>query len=288
MADWLAGRAALAVLSFDVDAESPILAHGRRYAGHAMVMTHQAFGPRVGVPRLLALLADYGLPATFFIPGLTAERYPQTVEAVLAAGHEVGHHSHSHRSPVTLTPDEERADFERALSALRRAGAEPRGHRAALWEASWLTPALAAEHGMLYDSSLMDADVPYLLGTPKGEIVELPPHWSLDDWEQYAFLPQPNIGSIITSPLSVSEAWIHELDSMRRHGALFLLTCHPFLSGRAGRVEALRAVIEAGLERGDVQFCTCLEVAERARADDDVQRRALEPVDVPEELYPTL
>jgi peptidoglycan/xylan/chitin deacetylase (PgdA/CDA1 family) len=288
MADWLAGRAALAVLSFDVDAESPILAHGRRYAGHAMVMTHQAFGPRVGVPRLLALLADYGLPATFFIPGLTAERYPQTVEAVLGAGHEVGHHSHSHRSPVTLTPDEERADFERALSALRRAGAEPRGHRAALWEASWLTPALAAEHGMLYDSSLMDADVPYLLGTPKGEIVELPPHWSLDDWEQYAFLPQPNIGSIITSPLSVSEAWIHELDSMRRHGALFLLTCHPFLSGRAGRVEALRAVIEAGLERGDVQFCTCLEVAERARADDDVQRRALEPVDVPEELYPTL
>src|SRR5437764_7596452 len=160
MADWLAGRAALAVLSFDVDAESPILAHGRRYAGHAMVMTHQAFGPRVGVPRLLALLADYGLSATFFIPGLTAERYPQTVEAVLAAGHEVGHHSHSHRSPVTLSPGEERADFERALSALRAAGAEPRGHRAALWEASWLTPALAAEHGMLYDSSLMDADVP--------------------------------------------------------------------------------------------------------------------------------
>ena len=60
MADWRAGHAAIAVLSFDVDAESPILAEGRRYADHAMVMTHQAFGPRVGVPRLLALLAEYG------------------------------------------------------------------------------------------------------------------------------------------------------------------------------------------------------------------------------------
>ena len=73
--DWRDGAAAVAILSFDVDAESPILAAGREYADHAMVMTHQAFGPRVGVPRLLALLADYDLRATFFVPGLTAERF---------------------------------------------------------------------------------------------------------------------------------------------------------------------------------------------------------------------
>jgi hypothetical protein len=104
MTDWRAGHAAVAVLSFDVDAESAILAEGRRYAEQAMVMTHQAFGPRTGVPRLLALLAEYGLRATFFIPGLTADRYPETVQQVLAAGHEVGHHSYSHRSPVPISP----------------------------------------------------------------------------------------------------------------------------------------------------------------------------------------
>src|ERR1700684_4385398 len=109
---WRGRASAVAVLSFDVDAESPILAAGRRFADHAMVMTHQAFGPRVGVPRLLALLAEYGLPATFFVPGLTAERYPETVGAILEAGHEVGHHSWSHRSAVDLSPSEERADFE--------------------------------------------------------------------------------------------------------------------------------------------------------------------------------
>ena len=288
MADWRAGHAAIAVLSFDVDAESPILAEGRRYADHAMAMTHQAFGPRVGVPRLLALLAEYRLKATFFIPGLTAERYPETVEAVLAAGHEVGHHSHTHRTPASLTADEERADFERALAALDAAGAKPLGHRSAMWDASWFTPKLVAEHGMRYDSTLMDADFPYLLDTGAGTIAELPPHWSLDDWEQYAFLPDPNIGGIITSPLTVAEMWIHELDAMRRHGCLFMLTCHPFLSGRAGRIEALRRVIEAGLERGDVEFLTCLEVADRVHQADDAQRRKLSPVRVDEELYPEL
>ncbi len=288
MADWRAGHAAIAVLSFDVDAESPILAEGRRYAGHAMAMTHQAFGPRVGVPRLLALLAEYRLKATFFIPGLTADRYPETVEAVLAAGHEVGHHSHTHRTPASLTADEERADFERALAALDAAGAKPLGHRSAMWDASWFTPKLVAEHGMRYDSTLMDADFPYLLDTGAGTIAELPPHWSLDDWEQYAFLPDPNIGGIITSPLTVAEMWIHELDAMRRHGCLFMLTCHPFLSGRAGRIEALRRVIEAGLERGDVEFLTCLEVADRVHQADDAQRRKLSPVQVDEELYPEL
>src|SRR3954471_23015529 len=285
MSDWRAGAAAVAVLSFDVDAESPILAAGRGYAGHAMAMTHQAFGPRVGVPRLLRLLSDYELRATFFVPGLTAERYPGTVEAIAAAGHEVGHHSHSHRSAGDLGEAGEREDFERALAALERVGVRPRGHRAALWEASWRTPSLVAEHGLAYDSSLMDADTPYRLRTPHGEIAELPPHWSLDDWEQYAFLPRPDIGGIITSPPRVAEMWIHELDAMRRHGSLFLLTCHPFLSGRAGRVEALRTVIEAALDRGDVAFATCADIADRILAGAGEQR-TLAPVEAPPDLYP--
>src|SRR3954452_24650023 len=285
MSDWRDGAAAVAVLSFDVDAESPILAAGRQYAAHAMVMTHQAFGPRVGVPRLLGLLADYDLRATFFVPGLTAERYPGTVEQIAAAGHEIGHHSHSHRSAVDLGEAGEREDFERALAALLRVGVTPRGHRAAMWEASWRTPGLVAEHGLVYDSSLMDSDVPYVLETPSGTIAELPPHWSLDDWEQYAFLPRPSIGGIITSPLAVAAMWSHELDAMRRHGGLFLLTCHPFLSGRAGRVEALRSVIESALAHGDVTFATCEEIADRALAG-GAERRTLAPVEAPRDLYP--
>jgi peptidoglycan/xylan/chitin deacetylase (PgdA/CDA1 family) len=285
---WLGGSAALAVLSFDVDAESPILAHGRRYADHAMVMSHQAYGPLVGVPRLLALLDDFQIEATFFVPGLTADRYPATVEAIAAAGHEIGHHSYSHRSPVDLGEAGEREDFERALAALERVGVKPRGHRAALWEASWRTPALVAEYGLEYDSTLMDDDKPYLLETPSGTIAELPPHWSLDDWEQYAYLPRPPVGENIESPAKVLDLWTSELDAMRRHGCLFMLTNHPFLSGRPGRVETLRRLVEHALDRGDVAFATAAEVAERVRADPEATRRPLRPVEVDAAIYPEL
>jgi peptidoglycan/xylan/chitin deacetylase (PgdA/CDA1 family) len=51
-----------------------------------MVMTHQAYGPLVSVPRLLDLLADFSLKATFFVPGLTVDRYPGLVERIARQG----------------------------------------------------------------------------------------------------------------------------------------------------------------------------------------------------------
>jgi peptidoglycan-N-acetylglucosamine deacetylase len=275
-----------AILSFDVDAETPILVEGRRHADNAGAMSHQAYGPLVGVPRIIALLAEYDLPATFFVPGLTAERYPQTMEEILAAGHEVGHHSYAHFSPFDQDEAAERADFERALGALERFGVEPEGFRCPSWEPTWRTPTLVAEYGLAYDSSLMDADRAYVLETPAGELVELPVHWSLDDWEQYAYLPRPAFKSAIESPQKVLDLWTSELDAMRRHGCLFVLTCHPFLSGRPHRVEVLRALIEHALDAGDVEFTAARDAAREARDDSATPRRALVPVSVEAGLYP--
>jgi peptidoglycan-N-acetylglucosamine deacetylase len=275
-----------AVLSFDVDGEAPVLVEGRRYADNAGVMSHQAYGPRVGVPRIVDLLADYELPATFFVPGVTAERYPGTVELILEAGHEVGHHSYAHVSPFDQDERAERADFERALEVLGRLGVRPEGFRCPSWEPTWRTPALVAEYGLGYDSSLMDDDRPYLLETEGGELVELPVHWSLDDWEQYAYLPRPPFKSAIESPAKVLDLWISELDAMRRYGGIFVLTCHPFLTGRPHRVEVLRRLIEHALGTGDVQFLSCRDAASRARADDGLRRRRLEPVVADPTVYP--
>jgi peptidoglycan/xylan/chitin deacetylase (PgdA/CDA1 family) len=275
-----------ACLTFDVDAEAPILVESGLYARNAGLMSHQAYGPEVGVPRILDLLREYSLPATFFVPGWTADRHPAAIEAILAAGHEVAHHSYAHYSSFAQTEDEERADFERALQSLRKLGAEVEGFRAPSWEPGWRTPQILAEHGLLYDSSLMDDDKPYVLDTGVGEIVELPVHWSLDDWEQYAYIPDPPFRSAIESPTKVLDLWLSELDAMRRYGCLFLLTCHPFLSGRPHRVEVLRRVIEHALEAGDVEFASCRDVARQARADESTPRRALSPFEPEPGLYP--
>ena len=86
---------------------------------------------------------------------------------------------------------------------------------------------------------MMDDDRPYLMDTGRGVLAELPVHWMLDDWEQYAFLPEPNVGAVIESPAKVLDLWSSELDALADEGGLFVSTSHPFLSGRASRVATL-------------------------------------------------
>ncbi|WP_331772678.1 polysaccharide deacetylase [Embleya sp. NBC_00888] len=274
---WRNGAGAVATLTFDVDAEAPILAHGRHYAAHASTMSHQAYGPDVGVPRILDLLDETGVPATFFIPGWVAERRPGLAARIVDRGHEVAHHSYSHRPPTSLAPGEERADFERGMEVFAAQGIEISGHRAANWEATYETAELVADHGLLYDSSLMGDDRPYRIPTAKGVVTELPVHWSLDDWEQYAFLPAPHVGSVVESPRKVLQMWTDEIDAMAHYGSLFNLTNHPFLTGRPSRAMALRKLIEHALSRGDVTFLRCRDVAKLAAEDADLATRPSAP-----------
>ena len=257
------------VLTFDVDAESPILAEGAQYADDLSTMSHQAYGPRVGVPRILALLDRHDLHATFFVPGVTADRWPEAVEAILAQGSEVACHGHTHQVLVDMDADEQREDLKSALAALERLGVEPRGYRAPMWRLARPTLDLLAEHGMRYDSSLMDDDRPYRLATAGGTLAELPVHWSLDDWEQYAYLPEPDIGRLIETPSKVVELWTGELDAMRATHSLCVLTCHPFVSGRPSRIQGLERFVEFAKERGDVRFTTALRLANLVAGLDD-------------------
>jgi peptidoglycan/xylan/chitin deacetylase (PgdA/CDA1 family) len=252
--DWRKDAAAVVLLTFDFDAESPILAEGERYAEDLSTMSHQAYGPRVGVPRILHLLASHGIEATFFVPGVTAERWPGVVERVLEAGHEVALHGYSHRRLPGMPSDEQRADLERGLGALARLGVEPQGYRAPYWQITQVTLDALPTYDIRYDSSLMDDDRPYRLPTAGGEVAELPVHWSLDDWEQYAFLPDPDIGQRIENPRDVTEIWKGELDAMRETNSLCVLTCHPFLSGRPSRVRAVGDFIKFAKACGDVHF----------------------------------
>ncbi|HLY15139.1 MAG TPA: polysaccharide deacetylase [Candidatus Limnocylindrales bacterium] len=272
---WPAGSRAAACFTFDVDAESAILAAEPASAARRSVMSHQAYGPRTGVPRLLRILDRTGIRATFFVPGYTAERWPAVIRSIRDAGHEIGHHGYLHESVAALTPDAEEAILVRGLAALDAvAGVTPTGWRAPMWEASWSSAELLAGHGFRYDSSLMDSDRPYVLAAGPGRrLVELPIHWSLDDWEPYVFLPDLSGSGAIASPAEVGARWALELDAMAAEGGLFLLTNHPFVSGRASRASALETLIERAKATDGLWIATCDELARW------VESLSLEPVD---------
>lgn len=268
---WRGDAAAVAVLSFDVDAETPLLAAGEKYTQHLSTMSHQAYGPTVGVPRIIEMLARREKPATFFVPGLSAELYPRCMEAILASGHEIALHGYTHTPPCNLTPGEQRTEIERGLAALDRFGVKPTGYRAPFWQTSKHTMEILGEYGMRYDSSMMDDDRPYLLDTPSGRIAEMCPQWYLDDWEQYVYLPEPDMGHTINRPSVVAELWIEELDAERETGSLFMLTCHPFASGRPARLRAVEKVIDFAEACGDVVFSRADSIADALLAVPDSQ-----------------
>ncbi len=267
---WPAGYRAAAALTFDLDAEAVMLSTDPASASRLMVMTHQAYGPLTGVPRLLRLLRRHDLRSTFFVPGFTAERYPSVVKSIVAEGHEIAHHSYLHESVAGWDRATEAAMIDRGLDALDRvAGVRPAGYRAPMWEMNRHTPELLIERGFAYDSSLMDCDMPYVLGASGdgtgGGIVELPVHWALDDWEQYAYLPGLTGSGLIESPAKVLEMWSWELEAMYAEGVCFVLTNHPFLSGRPGRLRALDQLIELMKSLDGLWITTMAEIAAHTR-----------------------
>ncbi|BBY85616.1 polysaccharide deacetylase family protein [Mycolicibacterium tokaiense] len=279
---WPAGKRAAAAFTFDVDAESAVLWGNEAVGARMSVMSHQAYGPLVGIPRILDLLDEHQIRSTFFVPGHTADRYPAAIRSLVAAGHEIAHHGYLHEQPTQLTRDEEIDALDRGLAALDEvAGVRPVGYRAPMWDLSWHTPGLLAERGFLYDSSLMDADHPYELAVDSGgSLVEIPIQWALDDWEQYCFLPDVSGTGLIESPRKARELWQLEFDGLRRVGGCWVLTNHPFLSGRPSRAFELGDLMRYVRGHSDVWVASLSEIAEHVRGL-RLAPRSITPPEVP-------
>ena len=268
---WPAGYRAAAVLGFDMDAEAVALTASPASAARLSAMSHQAYGPLTGMPRILKLLARREVRATFFCPGYTAERYPDLVRQVRDAGHEIAHHGYLHEAVAGMTPAQEGAMLDRGLEALEVVtGERPRGYRAPMWETTYHSHRLLLDRGFLYDSSLMDGELPYELAEGPGDtarsIVEIPVHWALDDWEQYAFLPDLFGSGLIEDPRKALSMWRADLEAMHDEGCCFTLTNHPFLSGRPGRARALDELIGLMQDLDGLWLTTAEEVAGHVRA----------------------
>src|SRR5580700_9471601 len=120
-------------LTFDFDTQSGFIARGMTTP---TPLSRGEFG-LVGARRILRLLKDHDIRATWFIPGFTIESHPRACEAVVASGHEVAHHSWAHIPPAEQNREQEAADLVRANeSIMRLCGRKARAYRSPAWDLS--------------------------------------------------------------------------------------------------------------------------------------------------------
>lgn len=262
---WPGGARCAVALSFDSDHDTFELRDGGKSIS-ALSQGH--FGPRQGIPRIRKLLADNSIPATFFVPAITALHYPDEQRALVAEGHEIGLHGWIHERNTLLDATTERDLQYRAADTLERiTGIRPVGIRTPSWDFSENTLKITAEMGLLYDSSLMaDVDCYELLldGAPSG-VIELPVEWIRDD---AAYLVMDRWGGLRPqiAPHDILRIFMREFDEAYEEGGLFQLTMHPDIIGHRSRLWILKELIGHIQARQDVWFATHADVVFHAKS----------------------
>ena len=257
---WPEGRSCAAAFTFDFDAEEVWIGEDPENAYRPGVLSQGTYGAKVAVPLVLELLERHGVRSTFFIPGRVAERYPERVRSIVAAGHEVGQHGYTHTSPTKLSRDEEEEELVKAQAILESLGAEVAGYRSPSWDISPHTLGLLEAHGFRYSSQFMDDIRPYR--HEGSSIVEVPIQWILDDAPHFWF-----DGATWTKKISTTSEfraiWEEEFLGIRRLGGACIFTMHPQIIGRPSRLEALDRFVGFVREHEDVWLATCGEIAGR-------------------------
>ncbi|MDR3524764.1 MAG: polysaccharide deacetylase family protein [Acetobacteraceae bacterium] len=134
------------------------------------------YGAKEGAWRLLDVLAAAETRAVFYVSGILAERNPDLMREIVAAGHVVAAHGWGQEIiPATQTEDEERADLTRCIRTLEASsGQRPRGWLSPRCTPSAHTAELLAEAGMRWHCEYFDEDLPRIVTTAKGDIVGVP------------------------------------------------------------------------------------------------------------------
>ncbi|HEY6417484.1 MAG TPA: polysaccharide deacetylase [Candidatus Binataceae bacterium] len=265
-------------LSFDFDAISLWLGGFR--ARSLSAISRGEFG-RVGAERLLAMLREWGIRSTWFIPGHSAETFPAIVESIVAGGHEIGNHGYLHSHPKNA--EDEAQILDKGNEVIERlTGRRPVGYRSPGAGLSENMVGLLLKRGFHYDSSLMGhdfepyymrigdrapADGPYEFGNLVA-LVEIPFTWGLDDFPAFEYVTsRAGIQQGLASPGAVYEIWSGDFDYLydRLGAGVYTLTMHPQVIGRGHRLLMLERLVNYIRAHDGVYFATMSEVANECK-----------------------
>ena len=226
-----------------------------------MVGGAMQYGARRGVWNILELLDKHSIKATFFVLGTTAETYPETVKAIAKAGHEIAGMGYGFQSIRTASEERERSMIRRASQVLQDiAGARIQGWRCPDYRISPQTIEILAEEGMLWDSTFLNDDLPYLFQCRSRTIVEIPFTTSTAD-KTYIGYPYPQRGG----PDGLASVWNNEFEVLYRESEKFprllTLSLQTWATGRPAALRVLSQFLERLVGHEEFRFTRCSEIA---------------------------
>jgi peptidoglycan/xylan/chitin deacetylase (PgdA/CDA1 family) len=259
---WPNGARVAVCLSFDVDNELLW-----RRTPQPVPLSQGEYGATTGLPRILDLLERESIPASFYIPAMSAALHPQMIQDILKRKrHEIGVHGWMHESlPAIGDAAKEELLLTQSIEYLTKAtGKRPVGFRAPSWAFSQFTLDQIRKAGFLYDSSFMAMDEPYelLAKGQKSGMIELPINWIADDYPYY----EPEAAGSLPDPQLVFDIYQGEFDAAYQEHSMFILTMHPHITGHRSRIAALQKLIVYMKQKPGVWFATLEEIAEYVKA----------------------
>lgn len=266
---WPGGARCACAITFDMDADSLIhISRPTDGFDRLAPISMGRYGPTVAVPRILETYRRLSIRQTFFIPAWCMETYPDTIEAILAGGHEIAHHSYLHEDPSAHSDVEQAYWFDKATDVhVRMTGQAPRGYRAPVYNVTQGVVDRLIERGMLYDSSLMADDIPYVMKTAAGELIEMPVHWGNDDWPPFAHYAEIGYMMPVRAPSDGLRGFFEEFDAAYEAGGFWMPILHPFLTGRLARWMQFERWLDTVMSRGGVWFAPLEEIARHVQAE---------------------
>lgn len=201
------------------------------------------FSVKRTLPRILDLLDELDLRATFFVEGLNASLYPEALLEISGRGHNLGYHGWRHEYWAGLSSSEEALLLQRGVREMDRLGVRPRGFRPPGGRLNPASLRLLESLGFTYCSPAGQG-----VGVLEGMVI-LPFEWRVIDAYHYlrrfSDLRKAETGSGEPStPSHFGETIKATLESTVRDGGHTSLLFHPFLEEQRDRFEVMRTALE--------------------------------------------
>lgn len=217
------------------------------------------YGSRVGIWRILDLLAKHRVSATFFSCAQALERHPEAAKAIVQAGHEICSHGYRWIPPSEYTRQQEEEDIRRAVSSIQRTcGQRPVGWYCR-YGPSVHTRELLVEHGgFVYDSDSYADDVPYYVTVNGRPFLTVPYSLDVNDikfWLAPGFVGGSEFAAYARSAFDL----LH--DEARAKTRMMSIGIHLRIAGRPGRAASIDDMLTHMLRRGGAWFAKRCDIA---------------------------